>query len=197
MRLGWMAKTSIGLTTGERLGTAGMITAAALVGVAIAADGPPARLFNGAGGLLWLGSFALNAWNARHSSNRGRSAATVVGSALVLAIGIKPQDPLLALLGFGTAGALVAALGARPAVTWALLVPGAWLPLHLGIAISRAVVRSVTEETAAMRTDPPPTAAIVPLVMVAAAIAASWFVQRVMLSGPARAGAVRSRSVAD
>nr|MDP9471758.1 hypothetical protein [Chloroflexota bacterium] len=59
------------------------------------------------------------------------------------------------------------------------------------------VVRSVTEETAAMRTDPPPTAAIVPLVMVAAAIAASWVVQRVMLSGPAGAGTVRSRSVAD
>ncbi len=197
MALGWMTKPSDGLTSGERLGTAGMVTAAALVGVAIAADGSAARLFNGVGGLLWLGSFAHNAWSVRRSPHREWSGVLVLGSSLVLAVGIKPHDPLLALLGFGAAGALVAGLGARPAVTWALLVPGAWLPLHIGIAIARAVMNSATEGAVAVRTDPPPTAAIVPLVMVAAAIAGGWIVQRILVLGRERSATIRSGSGAD
>ncbi len=194
MTLGSITKPMDGLTAGERLGTAGMVAAAGLVGVAIAADGVWARAFNGAGGLLWLGSFALTAWSVRHTSHRGRSAAAAFGSALVLAVAIKPHDPLLALLGFGVAGALVVALGARPAVPWALLVPGAWLPLHLGIAIVRAIARSATEGTAVVRTDPPPTAALVPLVMVTAAMVGGWLVGRVLDRGPESPATIRSGS---
>ncbi len=197
MARSWSMKSSNELTTGERLGTTGMLTAAAIVGVAIVADGTPARVLNGVGGLLWLGSFALNTRNVRYSPRRGRNAAAVLGCSLVLAVGIKPHDPLLAMLGFGAAGSLITALGARPGVTWTLLVPGAWLPLHLGIAIGRAVVRAGTEGAAAVRTDPPPTAAIVPLVMVAAAMAGGWLARRFWGLDLKHSGTVRTGSRAD
>lgn len=176
MAVAWKVEQIQEKKTRERLGALGMVTAAALVGVAIATEGSLSRLINGFGALLWLGSFALNAWTVRPSPRFWTGAAAVLGAALVLAVGIKPNDPLPALLGFGVAGGLVALAGSWPAVTWALLVPGAWLPLHLVIAIGRSILKSLTGETAVVRTDPPPTGVIVPLLMVAAAAAGGLIV---------------------
>jgi hypothetical protein len=65
---------------------------------------------------------------------------------------------------------------------WAKLVPAFYLPMHIGTAVLKAVGRSILGMESSIRSEPPPTAAIVPAVMVAAALAGGWIAQRVKRS---------------
>lgn len=172
------------------IGAAGLVLAGALVGLAIAADGAVARAVNGVGGLLWLGSLGVLAWSVRREPGRVVGAAAVLGAALALTFLVRPSELVPATLGFAVGGALVAGAARRRELVWALLVPAAWLPVHLGVAVGRAVVRSLTDGTPAVRTDPPPTAALVPLAMVLAAglggLAVRRFRERRITSGLGR-----------
>jgi hypothetical protein len=90
---------------------------------------------------------------------------------------VKPTDFVPALVGFGLAGMAVSFAAPRYAVLWAKLIVGLYLPFHIGTAVAKAMYRNVTGTEASIRTDPPPTAALVPLVMLAAAIGGAMLVQ--------------------
>jgi hypothetical protein len=143
------------------------LLAAAIVGLAIVAGGATARPLNPIGALIWVGSgvwLALTLPPARRPL-AGWIAAIAAG--LLLGALVRPGSLGEAAVGFGIAGAVIVLAAADSRGGWALLVPAVYLPVHLVIGIGRAILRN-----GGVRTDPPPTAAIVPLVMVAAALAA-------------------------
>jgi hypothetical protein len=77
---------------------------------------------------------------------------------------VRPGTLAEAIAGFGIAGALVVLAAGDRSGGWAFLVPAIYLPVHLLIGIGRAILRH-----GGVRTEPPPTAAILPLVMILAA----------------------------
>jgi len=164
-----------------------LLVAAALVGVAIAVDGTAARVLNGIGALGWLVAAAILVKSLRGSRRGvtvGSAAAAVI---LLLALVVRPSDLAAALVGFAAAGTTIALIGRDRPVEWALAVPAFWLPVHLTLAVGRAAVAG----EARVRTDPPPTAALVPLAMVLAALAGGLVVARLRdqrQGGPVRAG---------
>lgn len=142
-----------------------LIVAGAVVGGAIATSGTVSRALNAIGGLGWMAAAGLWAWTLRRSPGRGRSAAAVLESTLLLAMTVRPSDLAAAAVGFAVAGAAVAAVAGSSRLGWAALVPALWLPIHIGLAIGRSFVAG----EARVRTGPPPTTALVPLTMVMAA----------------------------
>ena len=160
-----------------------LVVAAGVVGLAIAADGSLAGLLNGLGGLCWLVAAVALALGVQRE-RRLQGALVTAGVVLILALVVRPSDLAAALVGFSLGGAVVAlAVGNQP-LRWALLVPAAWLPAHLAIAIGRAVV----DGDPRVRTDPPPTAALVPLAMVLAALAGGLVVVRSLQATRSRRG---------
>ena len=93
---------------------------------------------------------------------------------LVLVQFVKPSDLLSAAIGFGVAGLLIGLIARRRELLWAAIVPALWLPVHLSIAITSAMLETADDQAAAIRTDPPPTEAFVPLMMVVAAVAGGF-----------------------
>lgn len=160
------------------LGQGLLVGAATAVGFAIVADGGLSRTLNGVGAAAWVIAAVLLAMMLRHDPGAGMGFGTAVGAAAVLAILVRPSDLVSAVIGFGIAGAAMSWPMRHHRLGWALLIPGIYLPLHVVVAISRSLIAGETT----VRTEPPPTAPLVPLAMVlAAAIASvtvSWFRQR-------------------
>jgi hypothetical protein len=157
----------------------GLIVASFIVAVAILIDGVAARSLNGLGGILWIGSAA---WLIRDLRREGWSWAifsVVAFECLILVLFVKPSNLTLAVIGFVVAGFSIAWLAKTRAYEWAVLLPAMWLPVHLFVAICRAVYRAITDGEAAIRSDPPPTAALVPFAMVVSAIAGEWLLDRI------------------
>ena len=150
----------------------GLSLAGLVVGLAIVAEGSLARTLNGVGAVLWLiaaiGCVRTVLHNGWHWPTFGVAAIVIV----LLALAVRPRDLELAAGGFLIGGAIVAAVGRRAPLAWALLVPALWLPAHL----LRGIVRGLLTEGGQVRTEPPPTAALVPLVMVLAALAGGLIV---------------------
>jgi hypothetical protein len=73
----------------------------------------------------------------------------------------------VAIAGFAIAGAAIVLLGGDRTGGWALMAPAIYLPVHLAIGIGRAVMRG-----SELRVAPPPSAALLPLSMVIAALLA-------------------------
>lgn len=165
------ARPGLGLGRGPVM----LVAAAVLVGVAIVADGAPARLVNGLGGIAWLAAGGLLLRSLWRSEGWPRTAVVALGVVVVLAVAVRPRDLALAVVGFAIGGAVVAAVARERVVAWALLVPAAWLPAHLAINVARSVLVGATR----VRTDPPPTAALVPLAMVLAAGAGGAIIARI------------------
>lgn len=150
-------------------GLAYLALAAAVVGVAIAMDGDSRRIVNGIGGLLWLIAGFLIVTRAVAAGVTVKMAALVVLVILVLTYLIRPVDPLWAAIGFGWGGCVVGFAGREFGSKLGAVLAALWLPTHLLIAIGKALARNLRDEPAPLRTDPPPTAALVPLIMVGAA----------------------------
>lgn len=154
-----------------RIAAAGLAVAALVVGAAISMGGEAARTLNGIGAAVWLAS----AWGlavmlpAAPRRSLGWVAAVVAGVALGAII--RPGTIPEAIVWFAIAGALVAVAAADTTGAWALLVPAIYLPVHLAIGIGRAMFRG-----GAVRTEPPPTPAVLPLLMIVAAGIAGWLV---------------------
>lgn len=167
---------------GVRGATWMLVAAAVIVGLAIALGGAAARVLNGIGGVLWLVAAALMVSALRDAPRRWPGYGLAAAVTLVLVLAVKPNDVALALGGFVAGGALIALLRRDDGAIWARLVPAIWLPMHIGVAVVRATWRAATGGTAHVRTQPPPTAAIVPLVMVVAAWlggqAVGWAIRR-------------------
>lgn len=153
--------------TAWRVGAGGLVLAAVIVGIAILAGGSAARALNGVGAIVWLASAVVLALTLPTPARVQLAwLAAIVGGAVLGGI-IRPGNMLEAVLGFGLAGAITVLLAGDRSGGWALLVPAIYLPVHLAVGIGRAMMRG-----SGMRTDPPPTASILPLVMVIAALVA-------------------------
>ena len=152
---------------GMLLGVAGVI-----VGAAILVGGDVARALNGIGAICWLVGGLCLVLALRAGGWRWPSAAVALAAVVLMALVVRPGELLVAAGGFLLAGALVAGIAGDRPLGWALLVPALWLPVHLSLAIGRSLFAGGGR----IRTDPPPTAALVPLTMIAAAAAAGWAV---------------------
>ena len=164
----------------ERIGTITLVVATVIVGASIVTDGTLSRALNGVAGVTW---FASSAMFIIEGKRRGASGLQWIGiAALTAAVAfvVKPSDIVLATIGFVPAGIAAALIVGREPVFWAKMIPALYLPLHIGTAVLKAVVRNAMGNEASIRTEPPPTAAIVPAVMVAAAIAGG-FVAKALL----------------
>lgn len=162
----------------EQMGGLLLLAAGCIVGVAIAADGAIARGFNGVAGIAWIASAVLLV-----RSQKGRSAfwprlLAVIAVGIVLVLLVRPTSLLWAVIGFGIAGAAISFAIPKNGMIWAKILPALWLPEHLGVAVVKAIVREVRNQPANVRTDPPPTAALVPLAMIVAAWGAALLVER-------------------
>ena len=150
-----------------RTAAAGLILAAAIVGLAIVVGGTSARPLNAIGAVLWLASGVLLAVSLPSVQRHLLGWAVAITSGLILGALVRPGSLVEVMVWFALAGAVVVFAAADRIGAWALLVPAIYLPVHLLIGIGRAILRN-----GGVRTDPPPTAAIVPLAMLLAAAAA-------------------------
>lgn len=166
----------------ERTGTLVLLAATILVAISILLDGAPARIFNGVAGITWFTATALLVMAGWKASRRRSLWLALIVLTAVVAFVVKPTDMMLALVGFGPAGFAVGMLARDGRVLWGTLVAGLYLPFHIGTAVLKAIGRSLTGGEASIRSEPPPTAALVPLAMLLAAMAgaalASYIVTR-------------------
>ena len=176
-----------------RLGGAGLLVAGIVVAIAIATDGAVSRGINGVGALLWLGSTVLLLGALRGGARWWPTLGLAVAATVVLSFAVEPTSITSAVPGFAVGGAVVALVARRP-VAWALTVPALWLPVHLLTAVLPAIIRASTGGEASVRTDPPPTAAVVPLLMIVAAGVAGWLVAWVRASRSGQSGAASRRA---
>lgn len=171
-----------GRTSNEKLGTVLLLLAGVVVAVAIATEGAISRTVNGVAGILWIASAWMLLSSLRSDAKFWPRLAQVTGICLILVLFVRPSDLALALTGFSAAGAIIAATIGQRGFTWATLLPALWLPVHLGTAVVKALYRAATDQEAALRSDPPPTAAIVPFAMIVGAMLGAWVVRKFLLN---------------
>ena len=171
-----------------------LIVASALVGVAITLDSSVGRLLNGVGGVLWLVGAGVLVSAARRSHVDRASVVMLLTTVVVLSTLVSPRDLPAASAGFFVGGALVGLVARRSAVRLSVvgLLPALWLPTHLGVAVAKAAYRAAVDQPAALRGDPPPTAALVPLAMVLMALAGGVLAGRMTERARDRAGRERA-----
>src|SRR3954471_19001403 len=150
-----------------RIAVAGLLLSAAIVGLAIILGGTTARLLNPIGALLWLVSAVLLGVSLPSVQRPILGWAAAIAGGFILGALVRPSGLIEVTVWFAVAGAVVVFAAVDRAGAWALLVPAIYLPVHLLIGIARAILRH-----GGVRTDPPPTAAIVPLAMLLAAAVA-------------------------
>jgi hypothetical protein len=150
-----------------RTAAAGLFLAAAIVGLAIVVGGTTARPLNAIGAVLWLVSAVLLAVSLPPVQRQMPGWIAAIAGGFILGALIRPSGLIEVIVWFALAAAVVAFAAADRVGAWALLVPAIYLPVHLLIGIGRAILRD-----GGVRTDPPPTAAIVPLAIVLTAAAA-------------------------
>ncbi len=171
----------------EKLGSMLLIGATFIVGASIVLDGEIARTLNGIGGIAWFAAAGVLAVAASGSSRSPLVWAAAVLLTTLVAFIIRPSDLLLAIVGFGLAGAAIVWLAPSHELLWATLIVGLYLPFHIAAAIVRMIGRSLAGIEATIRTDPPPTAPLVPLVMVIAATGGGLVAQYLAKRRPLRA----------
>jgi hypothetical protein len=166
-----------------------LVIAAIVVGIAIGMNGEGRRFVNGIGGVLWLVGAFLIFTHSMASGVTWRQVGMVVAVILVLSWLIRPTDPVWAAIGFGWGGLVVGYSGRELGSKLGAMLGALWLPAHLLIAVVRAGIRELRDQPAVLRTDPPPTAVLVPLIIVLAAwifaaLAAEWRMSRAAGSLP-------------
>jgi len=156
-----------------RRSVGGLIVAGLVVAVAIAIGGAFGRSINGVGALVWMASTVVLLLALRGEPRWSLTLALATLVTLVLSFVVEPTDIETAVPGFAIGGAAIALI-ARRSVAWAFVVPALWLPVHLLTAVIPAIIRASSGGEASVRTDPPPTAAVVPLTMILSAGIAGW-----------------------
>lgn len=160
----------LGDTKIERTATITLAVATVVVGASIVADGQLAKVLNGVAGLTWFASSAMFIIEGRRREVSRLQWLGVVALTAGVAFVVKPSDIVLASIGFIPAGFLAGMIVKRDPIFWARIIPALYLPLHIGTAVLKAVGRNLLGMESSIRTDPPPTAAIVPAVMLVAAV---------------------------
>ncbi|MCO5225919.1 MAG: hypothetical protein M9953_11330 [Thermomicrobiales bacterium] len=168
----------LGETRLERITTGTLAIATVVVGASIVADGNLARALNGVAGLTWFASSAMFIVEGRRRGSSSLQWAGITALTAVVAFVIKPSDIVLASIGFVPAAFVAGSMVKRDPMLWAKMIPALYLPLHIGTAVLKAAGRSALGMDASIRSEPPPTAAVVPFVMLAAAMVGGWTVTR-------------------
>lgn len=150
-----------------QMAAAGLVLAGLIVALAIVVGGSAARALNGIGAVLWVGSGVVLALSLPRPERLSLAWIGALVSGGLLGAVIRPSTFEVAIAGFAIAGAAVVLLGGDRSGGWALMAPAIYLPVHLTIGIGRAIMRG-----SEMRVAPPPTAALLPLSMVLAAVVA-------------------------
>lgn len=150
-----------------RIAAGGLLLAAALVGLAIVIGGATARVINPIGALLWVVSGVFLGLSLPAAQRPILGWLVAIAGGLLLGAVVRPAGLIEVIVAFAIAGAPVVLAAGDRTGGWALLAPAIYLPVHLLIGIGRAIMRN-----GGVRTEPPPTAAIVPLAMLLAALAA-------------------------
>ena len=150
-----------------RTAAAGLVLSATIVGLAIVVGGAASRVLNPIGALLWVSSGVFLAVSLPSVQRQMLGWAAAIAGGFILGALVRPSSLFEAIVWFALAGAVVVFAAKDRVGAWALLVPAIYLPVHLLIGIGRAILRN-----GGVRTDPPPTAAIVPLAMLLAALVA-------------------------
>lgn len=154
----------------EQIATITLGIATVIVGASIVADGQLARILNGVAGVTW---FTASVMFIREGRRRGATAWQWLGVITLtagVAFVVKPSDIVLATGGFTSAAFLAGMIVRRDPMLWAKLIPALYLPLHIGTAVLKAAGRSALGMESSIRSEPPPTAVIVPAVMLIAAL---------------------------
>ena len=154
----------------QAIGTSALLIGALLVGVAIVMDSDAGRVVNGLGGVLWFAGTAVLTIAAVRSRPPAWLWLLLTVLTVAVAFIVRPSAAVPTLVGFIPAGFVMAAMAPRAKLLWATLVPAWYLPAHIGTAVVRATVRDLLGNEASLRTDPPPTAWMVPLLMVVCAL---------------------------
>ncbi len=168
----------LGETRQERIATGTLATAAVIVGASIVAEGQLSKILNGIAGITWFASSAMFILEGRRRGSSPLQWAGITALTAVVAFIMKPSDIVLATVGFVPAGILAARIAGRNPMLWAKMVPALYLPLHIGTAVLRSVGRNALGMESSIRTEPPPTAAVVPAVMVGAAIVGGFIARK-------------------
>lgn len=147
-----------------RVAAIGLVIAASIVSLAVTVGGTSARTLNGVGALFWVGSSVLLALTLPPARRAGMGWIAALAAGLLLGGVIRPGTVELAIACFALAGAAVVFAAGDRMGAWGFLAPAIYLPVHLIIGIGRAMLRDN-----GVRTDPLPTAAILPLCMILAA----------------------------
>lgn len=150
-----------------QLAAAGLVVAGLVVALAIIVGGSTARVLNGVGALLWVASGVMLTLSLPRPERLHAAWAAAIVAGGVLGAVIRPGTFAVAIAAFAIVGAAVVLLGGDRTGGWALMAPAIYLPVHLAIGIGRALIRG-----SEMRVAPPPTAALLPLSMVLAALVA-------------------------
>jgi hypothetical protein len=167
----------------ERNATVTLAAATVIVGASIVADGTLARALNGVAGLTWFSSSAMFIIEGRRRGASSLQWAGILALTAGVAFVIKPSDLTLAIAGFAPAGFAAAMAVGKDPLLWAKMIPALYLPLHIGTAVLKAAGRSAMGLESSIRTEPPPTAAIVPAVMLGAATLGGWIAKKVRERG--------------
>lgn len=184
----------IGKSDLERRATVTLAAATVIVGASIVADGTLARALNGIAGMTWFASSAMFVVEARRRGAPSLQWAGIFALTAGVAFVIRPSDLVLALAGFVPAGYIAATVARRDPMLWAKMVPAFYLPLHIGTAVLKAAGRSALGMESSIRTEPPPTAAVVPTVMLGAAIIGGAIATRLKERRETPANVATSRS---
>jgi hypothetical protein len=162
----------------EYQGIALLTIASLIVAVAIVADGQVARTINGIGGLIWIGAALVLVRYVRSNASFGPLLTLAAFATLILVLFTHPSDYVSAALSFVIAGAVVGFAANAQSIVWSATVPALWLPIHLVVAIVKVLERAIRDRPASVRTEPPPTSALVPFVMVIAALLGGIAIQK-------------------
>lgn len=172
----------IGKTRLEQIATGTLAAATVIVGTSIVAEGDLARGLNGIAGLTWFASSAMFLVEGKRRGAPVVQWVGIVGFTAAVAFLIRPTDLVLATVGFGGAGIAAGFVARRDPILWAKMIPALYLPLHIGTAVLKVVGRNMLGVEASIRTEPPPTAAIVPAAMLVSALAGGWIALRLRSS---------------
>lgn len=158
------------------LGPLLLLAAGLLVAIAIIAGPPVSQGINGVAGAVWVASAVYLLLELRHVRNALPIFAVALAGALVMGIVVRPATYLEAVTGFFLIGAAVAIVAEHSELKWAMLAPALYFPVHIAFSIGKVLLSDAPRQ---VRTDPPPTEALVPLSMVLAAALAGFVVSAI------------------
>lgn len=156
-----------------------LLIAGLVVALSILVGAPLSRSLNGLGGILWIAAAAWMIGTLWSHPKRWTLLGVSFAIGILYAAVIRPGEYWETFPLFFLAGVVVTVIAGRDSTHWALLVPAIYFPLHIVVALGRVIASGGAR---AIRTDPPPTDAFVPLSMILAAalggIVVNWWLNR-------------------